>query len=66
MIKYNIEHLVGKDPKMIPGIEDVMFSASVNFDMVAVKQSNNDVSTSLDRTQGTSPRESENALYVYK
>lgn len=66
MITYDIKELFAKSPSMVPGIDDVMFTVSVKYDVVAIDPNGNIESTSLRVTKEHPEKFRDNTIFVYK
>ena len=51
---------------MVPGIEDVMFTVSVKYDVVAIDPFGHQETTSLQRSKDDPQRFKENTILLYK
>jgi hypothetical protein len=66
VVKYNIKYLLETTPAIISGLDNIIFTISVNNDIIALDPSGNMQNTSLKTTKEIPERFKTNAIFLHK
>jgi hypothetical protein len=66
IVKYNIKYLLETTPAIISGLDNIIFTISVNNDIIALDPSGKMQNTSIKATQEIPKRFKSNAIFLHK
>lgn len=65
-IKYRLKYLLDNSPAIIPGLDNIIFTVSVNNDIVAIDPNGKMESTSLKATKESPESFRTNTIFLHK